>query len=79
MQDGPLRDAMTKVSSMSVVVAGQSRRIAELEAALRASADRWHDLGDIIKENGSYTNHGFCHASARRYYEVLSRKPSVVE
>lgn len=34
MEDGPLRDALKKMSAMSIVVSEQSARIAELEAAL---------------------------------------------
>lgn len=49
-------------------------RIAELEDALRMSAERWEDLGDVIKEEGEYANAGFCHASARRCRETLSPK-----
>ncbi len=49
-------------------------RISELEAAIRISAERWQDFGDIFKEEGQYDNVAFCHASARRCQDALLSK-----
>lgn len=42
-----------------------------LREALEMTALRWADLGDIIREHGSYDNAGFCDASANRARAAL--------
>ena len=49
-------------------------RIAELEVALKLSAERWQDVGEIIAEDGKYADSGFCKATARRCFNVLEGK-----
>ena len=49
--------------------------LAAMRDALRVAADRFEDLGDIIKEEGKYENAGFMYASARRCREALGASP----